>query len=339
MAHRTTLLDVAREAQVSRATASRVLAGTQRRVDPELVARVHRAAHDLGYRIDPVARALRTGSTGTMGLLVPAIRHPYFATLIEAFTQAADDRGLAVLLAESQHDPAIEAERIERLLGARVDGIAVVPASFDRSGATLAAARRRTPLVQVDRWALGAQSPAVAMDNAAAIGLLVQHLRATGRRRLTFIGAEPASSAGTERVAAFRALATTRDDLLLLPRLDPDAGRQAGDLLLRARTLPDAVLCSADTLAVGVSATLHRAGVDIPGRVALTGFDDTDLLECGVPPITTIHHPLPEIVGRVLDLLGDREVALPGADSPGPTTHHTQRLAPRLVVRESTAPS
>jgi len=114
---------------------------------------------------------------------------------------------------------------------------------------------------------------------------------APGRQRIVFVGAEQETSAGRERLAAFRARARPGDSEILLPHFSTSGGRDAATELLRAGNLPDAALCSADVLAVGLLSTLLKEGVRVPDDIAITGFDGTDLLELIDPPISALHHP------------------------------------------------
>lgn len=323
MGTRTTLLEVAEAAGVSRATASRVLAGADRNVDPELAARVIAASERLGYRANAMARALRRQSTGTFGILVPSMRNPYFVHLVEAFTQVVSRSGLGVILADSADDPEIEAVRMDTLQASFVDGIVVVPTSLTRSGAAIRRASERTTVVQVDRWATDAGCGFVGVDNEAGVRTVVEHLRASGRERIAFIGADQEASAGAERLAAFRSMAGPGDTVVLLPHFSTTAGKEAAQRLLAGPVLPDAALCAADVLAVGLLSTLQREGVHVPSDIAVTGFDGTDMLELVDPPITTLVHPLEAIATRAVAMLveaGRAEMA---------------RIPPELVVRPS----
>jgi LacI family transcriptional regulator len=324
MGERATLLDVATAAGVSRSTASRVLAGTERKVDPNLAERVLAASERLGYRANPVARALRRRSTGNFGILVPSIRNPYFVHLVDAFTHAAAEAGQGVVLADSADDPETEAARIEALSESFVDGLVVVPTSVARSGAAIRRAAQRSRVVQVDRWAADVDCGFVGVDNDAGVRAMIEHLRDTGRERIVYIGAEQEASAGAERLAAFRAQARPGDSEIVLSHFSTSAGHEAAQQLLRGDSLPEAALCAADVLAVGLLSTLQAEGVRVPADIAVTGFDGTDLLQLVNPPITALRHPLAEIAALALEMLV-------GTSAPA----HV-RLPPELVARAST---
>ncbi|MGW4806133.1 LacI family DNA-binding transcriptional regulator [Kitasatospora sp. NPDC004272] len=321
------LLDVAAAAGVSRATASRVLAGTPRNVDPDLARRVEEAARRLGYRTNHSARALRTGTTGTVGVVVPSLANPYFVQLADALAQRVRAAGGQLVVSDAANSPAIEAEQIETLLSGRVDGLLVVPVSAAASGAAVRAAAERAPVVLFDRWAHGSGTVAVTLDNAAAVRLLLDHLEGLGRHRIALVAADQASSSGAERLAAFTAARGDGATTVLLPSFTTDAGRTAGRKIAERRAEVDAVVCGADVLAVGLVSTLQRSAVSVPGEIAVTGFDDTELLELLDPPITSIRHPLADMAERALALL---------QGSAADRTEGVERFAPQLVVRAST---
>jgi LacI family transcriptional regulator len=326
MSARTTLADVAAAAGVSRSTASRVLAGTDRNVDERLAKRVLAVSEQLGYRTNPVARALRRRSTDTFGILVPSLRNPYFVQLVDAFTRVAGDAGLGVVLADSGDDPDTEAARLDAFHESFVDGIVVVPTSQSRSGTAIRKAGERTRIIQLDRWSDDAGCGFVGIDNHAGVQFVVEHLRSSGRERIAYVGAEQESSAGAERLAAFRALSRPGDTVIMLPRFALSAGHDAARRMLGSGPLPDAAMCAADVLAVGMLSTLQREGVDIPADIAITGFDGTDLLELVNPSITTLHHRLDALAQQVVGYLV------------GEPTVGEVRIQPELVVRGSTAP-
>ncbi|MFF0391108.1 substrate-binding domain-containing protein [Kitasatospora sp. NPDC004615] len=138
--------------------------------------------------------------------------------------------------------------------------------------------------------------------------------------------ADQASSSGAERLAAFTAARGADATTVLLPSFTTDAGRTAGRRIAEQRDGIDAVVCGADVLAVGLVSTLQRSAVSVPGEIAVTGFDDTEILELLDPPITSIRHPLAAMAERTLALL------------PSPARERTEdveRFAPQLVVRAS----
>jgi len=328
-----TLREVARASGYSVATVSRVLGGT-RPVGPEITRRVKEAAESLGYRPNQVARALRSRSTGTVGLVLPQITNPYFPSLVREVEHALHAEGRALLLADCDDDPATEAARITALLDRQVDALLVIPVDQTQSRDAVTAAVARVPLVLLDRGCGTGIADLVATDNAAGIALVLEHLAAAGRRRVCFVGAGGCDTAAVERLAAYEAGAGS---------LDPEApgrvelgdfswewGRAAVDRLLPSR--PDAIVCANDLIAVGVLQRLRQLGVDVPGEVSVTGFDDVPLVHLSDPALTTVRQLVRELAAEAAQLLGSR---LAGRKD-GP--RRSVRLAPELVVRASSVP-
>ncbi|QDQ15762.1 LacI family transcriptional regulator [Streptomyces spectabilis] len=327
-----TLRDVARTAGCSVATVSRVLAGT-RPVGADTARRVRAAAASLGYRPNHAARALRSRATGTVGLVLPQITNPFYPALVRELTHALHAEGRAVLLADCDDDPVAEAERIDDLLSRRVDALLVIPADERRSRDAVAAAAARVPLVLLDRRCGPGVADSVAVDNATGMALVLDHLAATGRRRPCFVGAHGMASAAAERRAAYAAGSGALDpaapERTALGDFSVAWGRAAVDALWQAR--PDAVVCANDLIAIGVLHRLQELGADVPGEVAVTGFDDIPMADLAAPGITTVRQPVAELAAEATRLLGHRL----GADGAGP--QRALRLAPDLVVRGSSA--
>ncbi|MDI3402414.1 LacI family DNA-binding transcriptional regulator [Streptomyces cavernicola] len=328
-----TLRDVARASGCSVATVSRVLAGT-RPVGAETAERVRAAAAQLGYRPNQAARALRSRATGTVGLVLPQITNPFYPALVRELTHALHADGRAVLLADCDDDPGAEAEHIADLLARRVDALLVIPAHERRSRKAVAAAAERVPLVLMDRGCGAGLADSVAVDNTAGMALVLDHLAATGRRRVCFVGAAGTASAAAERRIAYESGAGTLDPdapgRVFLGDFSVEWGRAAVDEVWEQR--PDALVCANDLIAVGALQRLQQLGVDVPGRIAVTGFDDIPMAALAAPGITTVRQPVAELAAEAARLLRRPP------EGGGPRPHRTIRLAPELVVRESSAP-
>jgi LacI family transcriptional regulator len=328
-----TLKEVARASGCSVATVSRVLAGT-RPVGPETARRVREAAESLGYRPNQVARALRSRSTGTIGLVLPQITNPFFPSLVREVEHALHAEGRAVLLADCDDDPKTEAARITTLLDRQVDALLVIPVDERHSRDAVAAAAARVPLVLLDRGCGPGVADSVATDNTTGMALVLDHLAATGRHRVCFVGAAGTDSAAVERLAAYEAGAGALDPQasgrVELGDFSLEWGRAAVDRILPSR--PEAVVCANDLIAVGVLQRLRQLGVDVPGEIAVTGFDDIPMADLADPALTTVRQPVRELAAEAAHLLGHR---LAGQKD-GP--RRSVRLAPELVVRASSAP-
>ncbi len=326
-----TLREVAEAVGCSVATVSRVLAG-DRPVGPELARRVQEAARELGYLPNQVARALRSRSTATVGLVIPQITNPFFPALMREVEHALHDQGRALLLADSADAPELEAERVELLIARQVDGLIVAPVDQERSVPTLVKAADRVPVVLLDR-SVEVRADTVTVDNTAGMGLLLEHLRDLGHSRFWFLGAAGDSSSAVERRAAFQEWAVRHAAFwrVELGDFSIEFGRYSAGRAVTAAAAqrPDALVCANDLIAAGAVQRLRELGVSVPTELAVSGFDDVDLASLTTPRLTTVRQPYRELAAEAARMLTAR-IQQPDAAA------RTVRLAPTLVARGST---
>ncbi|HEY3683052.1 MAG TPA: LacI family DNA-binding transcriptional regulator [Streptosporangiaceae bacterium] len=321
-----TMKDVAREAGVSPATVSRVVTG-RARVAPAKRDAVERASKKLGYQPDGVAAALRSRSSGAIGILVPDIENPIFPAVIRAAEHELAQAAVDVVLCDADNDVAVEAGRLETLWRRRVDALLVCPVHVRDSAPALRAAARRVPLIQFDRHAIE-EADFVGVDQAAGMTQVVRHLRATGAGTAVFVGRHTGMSSLMERARAFeeacaahgvQAWATVEVEFP-----DGAAGRAYARGLLAGGTLPDAVACANDELAFGILVELRAAGVRCPEDILITGHDDIPAAE--YMGLTSVNQALRDKGREAARLLQQ------ASDAP----RHV-RLTPALVPRTTTA--
>ncbi|MGW2339605.1 LacI family DNA-binding transcriptional regulator [Streptomyces sp. NPDC001661] len=319
-----TLMDVAQAAGVSKATASRALHR------PDMVAegtrlRVREAADRLGFQLNAAARALTTGRTGLVGLIVPTLSNPFFAPLVIGAQQAAEDTESHLLIAVSEYDAEREAALADRL-SEQADGlIMVTPVGTD---AALRERFRRQPLVLVDRQV--GRLPAVVADTAAGLAELLGHLLDLGHREIAYVSGPAGSWADEQRRASLTAQAAQAGARIhVLGPLPPtfDAGIEASRSLPGAAT---AVLAYNSYLALGLLHGLGTTGRRVPEDISLAAADDLSTLGATTPPVTALDVPLREVgtlaVTRLHELVdGQRRTV-------------TSRVPAAPVLRASTAP-
>jgi LacI family transcriptional regulator len=325
------LSDVAAEAGVSLSTASRALSGA-RGTSVRAAAAVAAASERLGYRPDPVARALRAQSTGLAGIVIPGIANPFFAELVEALESALRSASFEMILADSRGSVEEEALRIETVLDRKVDGLIVIPTDHDASGFALRRAQRSVPVVQIDRQVDGLPGDYVGVDSASGIRAALEHVALQGCRHVVFVSGETTSSTGRSRLDAFRLGVRQFPGLSartpLLGTFSIEFGRRAVRQIARQKRLPDAVVCGSDLIALGVVRELHEHNVKVPAQVKVTGFDGILFGELCDPPLTTLRQPVETIATEAVRLLDGR---VHGNVSPP----HRSEIAPVLVVRRS----
>jgi len=323
-----TIREVADAAGVSTATVSRTLSGVQT-VDPQLAERVRRSAESLGYRANRVAQALRRQSTQTVGVVVPDITSPLFPAMIQVIERELRLAGLSLLLCDAGSDVATEAELVRDLFGHQVDGLMISPCDRVASQPAVRLAASRIPVIQIGRQAV-AGLPYVEVDQADAMGQVIDHLTVQGCRSFAYISAGPEIPAARERLDAFTARVRPLDPAAAgrtyLGDYSVAWGREAARLLARG-PLPDAVVCASDQGALGALQALRAHGVRVPGDVAITGFDDTVLAEACEPRLTTVRQPLRELGAQAV-------TALRAAIGPAGTPRSAV-LKAELVIRGS----
>lgn len=285
-----TIRDVARLAGVSTATVSRILAGVGQ-ARPATRARVRAAAQTLAYRPSGIARSLKLGSTGTIGLIVTDILNPYFPELVRSIEDAARARDIAVMLCNGQEDADREAAYLELLARRRVDGIIVASGSLSERHAHWLRSTP-VPVVLVNCRLANGSKPAALTDNRAASRMMTEHLLALGHRRIGHITGRPTDAATEERLAGVRAAmreAGLPDDALAIASGDGHATggeRAMAELLATARVT--GVVCYNDLTAVGAIRAIRARGLVVPDDISVAGFDDIDLAQLVDPPLTTV---------------------------------------------------
>ncbi len=338
MASTSRLTDVATLAQVSPATASRVLNGS-RSVGPGLRARVERAMASLDYRPHRVARSLRRGASSTIALLLHDVQNPFFTVVLRGVEQVAVHHDYLVMVCNSDQDPAREQMYAEALIAELVGG--VVLASTDPLGNAMSAlVAAKVPVVLIDRHSGDADLvDTVFVDNFDGGYSAAQHLVSLGHRRLAAISGPVTVSVATERLAGFEAGLGAAG--LVLDRAMVRAGdfkqasgfAQMQSLLASHGEQLDAVFVANDLMTLGALAAIHAAGLRIPGDVSVVGFDDMPWAASLNPPLTTVGQPGVEMGEIACRLLLERI----GVHRAAPPRHVL--LQPQLVVRASTGPA
>jgi LacI family transcriptional regulator len=324
--------DVAVLAGVSVGTVSNVLNGSPR-VSPDATAKVRAAIAELGYVRNDAARQLRAGRSTTVGLVVLDVRNPFFTDVARGAEDEAAKYGLSVILGNSSEDAQRESGYLDLFEEQRVHGVLISPYG-DIEDRLRQLRERGTPVVLVDRESRDARVSSVSVDDIAGGRLAVEHLLATGRRRLVFAGGPLEIRQVSDRLAGARTAIAERADATLevceTDALTVIEGRMLGERLLARDDRPDAIFAANDLVAVGLLQALVMSGeLRVPDDVALIGFDDIDFASAAVVPLSSIRQPRHEIGATALRIL--REEAAEPELPP-------RRIVfqPELVVRAST---
>ena len=327
-----TLKDVAREAQVSTATVSRVING-HGNVSEATRERILGVAERLRYVPDSAARSLSTGLTHTIGVLLPDLYGEFFSEIIRGIDQAARARGLHLLLS-GVHGSAGEAALAIRALRGRVDGLLIMSPYADAAFLAEHSAAE-TPVVLMNTPVRGYGHCAFCIDNRGGARVMVSHLAAVGHRRIAFISGPENNFDATERLAGYRealhALGLEAGERVLPGDFSEESGYRAAQSLLarRAHEWPDAVFAANDMMALGSLFAFNEAGVGVPGDIALAGVDDIPTARFVTPPLTTVRVRMAELGARALERLAA------AIEAPDATPASTETVPAELVVRES----
>lgn len=343
----TSIKDVAKLAGVSVMTASRAI-NRHSSVSVDARNKVLKAAKTLDYRPNLTARSLRVSRSQLIGLLLPDIENPVFASLAKHVEEAANRLGYNVILGNTWEDHRREAQYIELMLSRRIDGIILSPVSPDNHRQLC---QISAPVVQLDRFFHKEnedQPPFVGVDNREVGRMAARHLAGLGHRHFACIPGPLHIGVFAERLEGFREELSNAGHQLAAVIGAGEVG-QIGygakffEELLRICPLrPLALFCANDLTALGAIQAANRLGFAIPGDVSVIGVDDIPAGNLTHPTLTSIRQPVKEIADAGVELLVDmltrrekrdkREAKRPEAKPKNII------LMPRLVVRESTGP-
>ncbi len=325
-----TITTVARLANVSVASASRVLNGI--RTSPDTLERVTAAAESVGYVPNAAARSLRSRRTGQIAFAMPDVGNPVYTAMVASIQEVARVAGVRLLLHSTGADPDDELALVRDLRHRFVDGLILASLHLTQAHAAELDASA-APVVVIGRPTAGTSVDTVRAYSRRGAAEAVRHLHAAGRTRIAFVNGPTHTAPGSSRRRGYldglRSCGLPRDEELIEVAADfmVEPGRRAAELLL-ARVRPDAILCANDLLAVGALAALRDARLDVPDQVALVGMDNSELSALTWPALTTVDLGSSERARIAAELL------LARIDDP---TREAQVVGvePRLVVRAS----
>lgn len=329
----TGIKDIARAAKVSASTVSRALNDSPF-VNRETAARIRRIAEATNYTVSSLGRALVTGKSGMIGVVVTTIADPFFGEVVSGIEEVAKQHGLTVILACSRADPDREIAVVRSFEGRRVEGILV---AASRVGALYlpSMSARSVPIVLLNDFYPGRFAHSVMIDNIGAAREATRHLIQLGHRRICYLGDQFGMRSDADRLAGYKA-ALAEADIQFRPELveygdgKPRGGMKAMRKLLSSPGRATAVFCYNDMSAIGALQAAASRGVHVPQEISLVGFDDLFVSSYLQPPLTTIRQPM-----RKMGKLAMRVLLSLLA---GEKTDQVISVAGRLVVRSSTAP-
>lgn len=307
---RTTIRDVAAQAEVSIKTVSRVF-NKEPFVKESTRERVLEAAQTLNFEPNPVARALVTQRTRSMGLLYenPA-EFSYIQKVLDGVFEACLSRGLSLLLRPCpERIPIADVRRFVRQT--RVDGVVLLATLGDRPDIVEMLRELGVPMAQVSPATPVAGAISVNPKDREACALLTEHVLSHGHSRIGFIEGDPGHGASHERLKGFMAALGRHgrlpDRRLIAPgRFSFDSGKYATHALLRERPRPTAIIASNDDMAAGAIVAARQLGLEVPADLSVAGFDDSPIASHTWPPLTTMRQPISRMASTAAALLIDR---------------------------------
>lgn len=324
-----TLADIAKVAGVGVMSVSRVVNGT-RKVSPETERRVRAAIKRIGYEPNEAARVLKGQRSRILGLIVPDLADPFFATCANAIHETAWKAGYLTLMAASFHNEDIERSETEIMLNRRVAGLLVIPSGTHNEH--FADARENgIPIVSLDRPLEQVQADSLVVDNREAAIRVAEHLIWHGHKRILCVADDERIFTKTERVAGYSQAMRRANLDVRVCLVGPMSGSLSDQLpvLLRGKGGPTAIFATSDVLAVEVLRQLQHLALPIPGKIALVSFDDFDAATLIQPSITAVRQPVAELGRRAATLLLER------LREPGVSEVNQFVLPTEMVIRES----
>lgn len=326
------IAEIAKRANVSTATVSRTL-NQSGPVKATTARKVWRAVTELNYYPNSHARALVSGRSRLIGLIVSDITNPFFPQLIRTFQDLAAQKQYDVLLTSTDYLTARMTECLRRMLERKVDGVAMMTSEMDL-GLIKELSKRNVPIVFMDVGQMGPRMSHVAIDYGNGIRQAVDHIVGLGHRSIAFItGPLDLHSARTRRQAfvdGLREHGLTPDRKLIREGTHTaDGGEAAMTALLKLSKQPTAVICSNDWTAIGALHAAHAAGLRVPEDISIVGFDDIPLSRYTKPPLTTVRMTAAEVGATAFTalfrLIGEEAVE-----------GDVYQIPTKLVVRDST---
>jgi DNA-binding LacI/PurR family transcriptional regulator len=328
---RSSIKDVAAKAGVSIATVSHVMNGT-RAIRPHTRQRVLTAVQELGYAQNQAARNLARGKSTFLGLIVSDVRNPFFPEITAAFQDEALLHGMDALVLNTNYDAERMLTSVRRLVGLQVPGVAILTSQIDESVIEMLAARR-IAAVYLDLGHVDHSISNILVDYEHGIAESLEYLTSLGHRNIAYVGGPPRLPSAQRRKQAF--IDTTRH-LGLDPSRTIDSdftvrGAYAACAALIEQCAPTAIVAGNDLTAIGILHRAYDAGLRVPEKLSVVGFDDILFAEYTQPALTTVAVARTEIGKVAFDalwaMMADPEL-----------NGREYRVATRLVVRQSARP-
>ena len=324
---------VAERAGVSTATVSRTINGSDA-VKPRTAEKIWRVIQELGYYPSTQARALASGKSRILGLIISDIVNPFFPELVKSFEFAATHHGYEVIVANTDYNPDRMATCVRRMIERQADAVAILTSEIEPHLID-ELSRRQVPIVFLDVGKVRPLMSNIRVEYETGIREAVRHIVSLGHKRIGFIaGPHTLKSARARRAAFLKCMSECgigdKRRVVVEGNHKVDGGDKAMTKILSMVGRPTAVLASNDLTAIGAMRAITRARLHVPDDISLIGFDDIELSEFTQPPLTTIRLSRAEVGERAFDVLYRNLV--------GQSSHGEEiKVSPTLILRQTTA--
>lgn len=299
-----TIKDVAAAVGVSPMTVSRVI-NRQSGVGPEVRAAVEDAICALGYTPNVAARSLVTAAEPKVGVIYSNPSAAFMSDFLIGVFEEASARGVRLVLLKGEGGKPPAEARLKQLAASGVAGFILTPPLGESPAVLDLLGETGLPLAAVGAHGV-TNAICVRIDDRRAAYEMTRHLIELGHRQLGFIVGNPDQAASAERLAGFQAAAREVGDVrtsIAQGDFSFASGLAAAEQLLDADPMPSAIFASNDDMAAAVISVAHRRQLDVPGALAVVGFDDTPAAVMQWPPLTTVHQPVRELASEALRVL------------------------------------
>ncbi len=330
------LIEIAQKTGFSVSTVSRVLhdQSNKYKISDKTKHTIRKTAEALGYRPNNLARGLRLKQTHEIGIVVPDLSNPFFATLVKSIAGELRKSGYSIIVCDADENTTIERESIQLLLDKRVDGLIVAAVGLEDSHLKKFE-KNKIALVGVDRCFADLDVDTVSVDNVRGAYLAVQHLIREGHRRIALIQGLPGTQVNHGRLQGYKqalreAHIPLEEKLIVGDDFRTYNGYLETKLLLKLDDAPTAIFTASDLIALGALEALKEEGRRIPYDIALVTFDDPSFATYLSPALTAVAQPV-EKMGEMAVKLLLRRMQTPLGEP------RRILLEPRLVIRDSVA--
>ena len=329
-----TIKDVAKMAGVSTTTVSHVINKT-RFVAKETEEAVMQAIKSLKYSPSAVARSLKVNTTKSIGMIVTTSESPYFAEIIHAVEDHCYRQGYSLFLCNTQNDPEKIKNHVEMLTKKRVDGLLVMCSEYTQHSLDVLSSFSSVPMVVMD-WGPNTDTDIIEDNSFTGGYLATKHLIDCGHKAIGLIAGELDKTTARTRYEGFvKAMnegnLPIHENWIMEGFFEPEDGYECMNKILAQDSLPTAVFCCNDVMALGAISAITEKGLRVPDDISIIGYDNIHSSRFYAPPLTTIHQSKSRLGAQAVNLLFER---IANKDN---NNHEKHRIAihPELVIRKS----